>query len=247
MSRIVVTALVAFLLSVPLARGQDYAREKRWANEVVPNVVVGDAVWLKEPEGREFLGLYAPVAGAKTAVLLVHGIGVHPNHGIIGELRVALSDMGYATLSIQMPVAAAGAKASDYYPKLFPDAIERIGVAAAWLAAKGFAHPVLLSHSMGSWMSESYFAATLKAPFAAWVCLGRGGPFGDLANVHVPILDVYGANDLPQVLRWAGERDHVLRKHPGSRQIVISAADHFYRGREQALEDQIERFLAGLK
>ena len=79
MSRILAIALLAFVLAAPLARAQDYAREKRWANEVVPNVVVGDAVWLKEPEGREFLGLYTPVAGAKTAVLLVHGIGVHPN------------------------------------------------------------------------------------------------------------------------------------------------------------------------
>ena len=243
MSRILAIVLLAFVLAAPLARAQDYAREKRWANEVVPNVVVGDAVWLKEPEGREFLGLYAPVAGAKTAVLLVHGIGVHPNHGIIGELRVALSDMGYATLSIQMPVERAGAKAADYYPKLFPQAIERIGAGAAWLAGKGFARPVLLSHSMGSWMSEAYFAATPQAPFAAWICLGRGGPFGDLDNVRVPLLDVHGTRDLPLVLRWVVERGHVVQKHPGSRQIVIAGADHFYTGREQFLAEQIGAFI----
>ena len=248
MSRILLTGLV-FLVLAASARAQDYAREKRWADEVVPNIVVGDAVWLQErgEGGRKFLGLYTPVKGAKQAVLLVHGLGVHPNWGLIGELRVALSDMGYATLSIQMPVAAAGAKAADYYPALFPEAIERIGVGAAWLAQKGFAHPVLLSHSMGSWMSESYFAATEDAPFSAWVCLGRGGPFGDLDNVRVPDLDVYGANDLPNVLRWSVERGHVLQKHAGSKQIVISASDHFYTGREQALEDQIGEFLAGLE
>lgn len=248
MSRILLTGLVFLVLAAP-AQAQDYAREKRWADEVVPNIVVGDAVWLQEKgeEGRKFLGIYTAVKGAKQAVLLVHGLGVHPNWGLIGELRVALSDMGYATLSIQMPVAAAGAKAADYYPALFPEAIERIGVGAAWLAQKGFAHPVLLSHSMGSWMSESYFAATEDAPFSAWVCLGRGGPFGDLDNVRVPVLDVYGANDLPNVLRWSVERGHVLQKHAGSKQIVISASDHFYTGREQALEDQIGEFLAGLE
>jgi Protein of unknown function (DUF3530) len=246
MNRFLGIAVLVLLLAAPGARAQDYAREKRWADEVVPNVVVGDAVWLKEASGREFLGLYAPVKGAKRAVLLVHGIGVHPNHGIIGELRVALSDMGYATLSIQMPVERADAKAADYYPKLFPEAIERIGAGAAWLAEKGYAHPVLLSHSMGSWMSESYFAATPDAPFAAWVCLGRGGPFGDLANVHVPLLDVHGANDLPAVLRWAVERDHVLQRLAGSKQIAIARADHFYTGREQALEDAIRLFIQGL-
>ena len=200
MIRILEIAVLVILLAAPSAQAQDYAREKRWADEVVPNVVVGDAVWLKEKEGREFLGLYSAVKGAKRAVLLVHGLGVHPDHGLIGVLRVALSDMGYATLSIQMPVLAADAKAADYYPKLFPEAIERIGAGAAWLAGKGYAHPVLLSHSLGSWMSESYFAATPEAPFAAWVCLGRGGPFGDLANVHLPVLDVHGVNDLPLVL-----------------------------------------------
>ena len=86
--------VLALLLAAPLARGQDYAREKRWAEEVVPNIVVGDAVWLKEKEAREFLGLYTAVKGAKQAVLLVHGLGVQPNYGLIGELRGALSDMG---------------------------------------------------------------------------------------------------------------------------------------------------------
>jgi len=242
-SRVLALVALVYLLAPPLARAQDYAREKRWANEVVPNVAVGDAVWLKEPEGREFLGLYTPVEHARAAVLLVHGIGVHPNHGVIGILRVALSDMGYATLSIQMPVERAEAKAADYYPALFPQAIERIAAGAAWLAGKGYPHPVLLSHSLGSWMSESYFAATPEAPFAAWVCLGRGRPFGDLDNVRVPVLDVHGTRDLPLVLRWVIERGHVLRKHPGSRQIVISAADHFYTGREQFLAQQIGAFI----
>jgi pimeloyl-ACP methyl ester carboxylesterase len=246
MSRNFLKGLVFLLVAAPLAQAQDYAREKRWADEVVPNIVVGDAVWLKENEGHEFLGLYTPVKGATRAVLLVHGIGVNPNHGIIGELRVALSDMGYATLSIQMPVEAADASAADYYPKLFPDAIERIGLAAAWLAQKGYAHPVLLSHSMGSWMSESYFAATPDAPFAAWICLGRGGPFGDLENVHAPVLDVYGMNDLPLVLRWQAQRSHVLQRIPGSRQVAIQGADHFYTGREQSLEDTIRAFIDGL-
>jgi len=247
MNRILAIVSLAFVLAAPLAQAQDYAREKRWASEVVPNLVVGDAVWLKEASGREFLGLYTAVQGAKRAVLLAHGIGVHPNHGVIGDLRVALADMGYATLSIQMPVERADAKASDYYPALFPQALERIGAGAAWLAAKGFARPVLLSHSLGSWMSESYFAATPEAPFAAWVCLGRGGPFGDLDNVRVPLLDVYGRNDLPQVLRWSTQREHALQAHAGSRQIVIAAADHFYTGREQMLAEQIRAFIEGLR
>ena len=247
MSRILRIGILFLLFASWCAQAQDYAREKRWADEVVPDVVVGDAVWLKEKGGREFLGLYTAVKGAQRAVLLVHGIGVHPNHGVIGVLRVALADMGYATLSIQMPIEAADATTKDYYPKLFPEAIERIGVGAAWLAAKGYAHPVLLSHSLGSWMSEAYFAATPGSPFAAWVCLGRGGEFGDLTNVNVPILDVYGENDLAPVLRARAQRARALEARRGSAQVMIAAADHFYTGREAALEKAIGSFLGKLK
>ncbi|MGH8736518.1 MAG: DUF3530 family protein [Burkholderiales bacterium] len=247
MSRILRIGILFLVLASSWAQAQDYAREKRWADEVAPDVVVGDAVWLKEASGRKFLGLYTAVKGAKTAVLLVHGIGVNPNHGVIGILRVALSDMGYATLSIQMPVEAAHAKVADYYPKLFPEAIGRIGAGAAWLADKGYAHPVLLSHSLGSWMSEAYFAATPGAPFAAWVCLGRGGEFGDLANVKLPVLDVYGENDLPAVLRARAQRARALEGKPASAQVMIAAADHFYTGREDALEQAIGSFLGRLK
>ena len=61
----------ALLLAAALpASAQDYEREKRWAAEIVPNVVVGDAVQLKLPSGREFLGLFAERKGAPAVLLL---------------------------------------------------------------------------------------------------------------------------------------------------------------------------------
>src|SRR5688572_4195536 len=98
------------------APGQDYAREARWRAEVVPNLVVGDAVDLVTPSGRAFLGIHSPGKAGKAAIVLVHGIGVHPDHGLIGTLRMALADMGFATLSIQMPVLGADAQPRDYFP-----------------------------------------------------------------------------------------------------------------------------------
>jgi pimeloyl-ACP methyl ester carboxylesterase len=240
MRRVMLVAAAACIAHAACA--QDAAREQRWAEQVVPNVVVGDAVWLELRPGRKFLGLYTEAKGAKTAVLLVHGIGVHPDHGVIGILRVALADMGYTTLSIQMPVLASDARPADYYPKLFPEAGERIAAAARWLAGKGYGRMVLLSHSLGSWMSEVYLERTLGAPFAAWVCMGRAGEFGDISKIGMPVLDVYGENDLPQVLRSASER-----RVAASRQVVIPQADHFYTGREQPLAEAVKAFVEGLK
>lgn len=235
------------LLCLGAAHAQDYEREKRWAAEVVPSLVVGDAVRLKLASGREFLGLF--VEGKKTApaILLVHGVGVHPDHGVIGILRASLADHGYATLSIQMPVQKSDAAIDDYYPAVFPEAAARIQAGAEWLAAKGHARTVLLSHSMGSWMSNVYYERTPAAPFAAWICIGLTGGYGRMGNVKVPVLDVYGEKDLVQVLRADGRRRRTLEGIPGSKQVMIPGADHHYTGREKELASEIQAFVAGLK
>lgn len=228
------------------ALAQDYEREKRWAAEVVPGIVVGDAVSLKLPSGREFLGLYAK-GKSNTSILLVHGVGVHPDHGVIGILRASLAELGYTTLSIQMPVQKSDATVRDYYPAVFPEAVERIRAGARWLQEKGAKKLVLLSHSMGSWMSNVYYEKTEDAPFAAWVCMGLTGGFGGMRNVHAPVLDMYGEHDLPQVLRADSRRRSTLESIPGSKQVMIPGADHHYIGKEKELAAAIRAFIDGLK
>ena len=235
------------LLGAAVAQGQDYAREARWAAEVKASLVVGDAVSLNLASGREFLGLWTEAAGAKPAILLVHGVGVHPDHGVIGILRASLAEAGFPTLSIQMPVQASDAKLDDYYPAVFPEAGERIAAGAAWLKAKGVARVVLLSHSMGSWMSNVYYENTPRPPFAAWICMGLTGGFGGLSNVQVPILDVYGENDLPNVLRADWRRRNAISAIAGSRQVRVAGADHHYLGRERELAAVIAEFVAALQ
>ena len=117
--------------------GADYAREKKWADEVVPGLVVGDPVYLQTPRGHhKFLTLFTPASTGKAAIV-VHGMGIHPDWGMIGILRTDLADRGFATLSIQMPVLAADAK-GDAYPPTFPEASERIAEAVGFLKAKGY-------------------------------------------------------------------------------------------------------------
>lgn len=240
-------ALAAGLVAMAslAARAQDYEREKRWADEVVPGVVVGDAVWLEATGGRKFLGLYAPANAQRPALVIVHGIGVHPDHGVIGVLRARLTDLGYPTLSIQMPVLAADKRSDDYYPKLFPEAIDRIAAAAAWLRARGHARLVLVSHSMGSWMANEYLDANAQSPFEAWVCLGLTGGYtwGTYFSAR-PILDVYGEDDLPPSLDAAWRRRMALSTgHARSRQVMIAGADHFYAKRETELATAIDAWL----
>lgn len=253
--------LVCIALAPLLALGQDYAREKRWADEIVPAVVVGDPLWLELKSGHKFLSLYTAASNARTAILLVHGVGVHPDHGLTGILRGKLNELGYTTLSAQMPVAKSeGATVEDYYPALFPQAGERIATAARWLRSKGYKRIVLVSHSMGAWMSNVYLRDTPDPPFAAWVTLGLTGrywgaslisiPWLDIewlpGRINLPILDVYGERDLAPVLKGARARAAALAHIDRAEQLTIAGADHHHTGKETELAQAIHRFLAKL-
>ena len=114
--------LGAALLAAQLAFAQaDYARERRWADEITPAILVGDPVYLAQKNGHQFLAIWAPNPKAVAGVIFVHGLGVHPDWGLINPLRSQLSEQGYATLSVQMPVLMAEMRADSYLP-LFPEA-----------------------------------------------------------------------------------------------------------------------------
>ena len=229
------------------AHAQDYAREQRWMNEVKAGLVVGEPVMIKSGlSSHEFLGLYTEVPNPVATVVIVHGVGVHPDHGIIGVLRTKLADLGYNTLAIQMPVLAADAQ-PEAYTHLFPDAADRITRAAAWLRAKGQNNLVLVSHSMGTRMANFYFGdREADTPFHAWVALGMSTTYAPVTGTYrFPMLDVYGSNDLPAVRATADERRRQLDPTKGSRQVEVEKADHFYAGQEAALVMVVDQFLRG--
>ncbi|MBU1666074.1 MAG: alpha/beta hydrolase family protein [Gammaproteobacteria bacterium] len=234
--------LFTLLLALP-AVATDYAREKKWADEVLPSVMTGDPVWLevlKGPHsGRKFLTLYTEAPEAKAGVIVVHGMGVHPDWGLIGPLRQNLPELGYATLSVQMPVLQADAKGEDY-PATFDEAAARIAQAVAFMEAKGYKKIVLVSHSMGSRMTARYLEKTPDAPIQSWVAIGASEAL-DYSKLKFPVLDLYGENDLPQVLKAAAQRGKSLRGK--STQIVVPKADHFFEGRDKALLENVRGFL----
>ncbi|MEO6408476.1 MAG: alpha/beta fold hydrolase [Burkholderiaceae bacterium] len=240
--------LATTLFVAHAALAQDYAREQRWANEIVPAIVVGDPVMLQQSRGKDaahkFLGLYAEAPKAKTAIVLVHGVGVHPDYGIIGSLRGKLNDAGYTTLAIQMPVAGSEAKAEDYYPVLFGEAAERIAVSGRWLQEKGYRQIVLLSHSMGAWMANEYLLNAQTTPYAAWVCMGITGRITSPSSIKMPVLDMYGENDVVIAKRAAPWRRFMkLFMADGSVQVEVPGADHFYAGKENEAAAEIDKFL----
>jgi pimeloyl-ACP methyl ester carboxylesterase len=236
--RYVLTLLLALFMTPSF--GADYEREKKWADEILPAILVGDPVYLELADHRKFLTLFTPVTEAKSAVLLAHGAGVHPDWGLIGMLRSRLADNGYATLSVQMPVLKADASAEDYAPT-FPEASERLKVALDFLKAKGFRKIALVTHSLSGRMASHFLAGHPQAPVDAWVAIGQPVPW-PADKVAMPVLDLYGENDSPIVLEVAAAKANLL-KGKGSKQIEAPGADHFFSGKDDALLEYVKTYL----
>ena len=237
------TFLCLLLLAPSLALAQaDYAREQRWADEITPSLVVGDPVYLVLGSGRKFLALWAPNQKATAGVIVVHGLGVHPDWGLINTLRSQLAEHGYATLSVQMPVLAADARGGDY-PPLFPEAADRLAAAAGYLQARGLKKTAIVSHSMGARMVD-YFLNRAGGPRVdAWVAIGISGEFTQPPAFKAPVLDIYGEKDMPAVLHHVRSRAGALKLLRGSGQVEVAGADHFFAGLESELVRRVRQFL----
>ncbi len=240
----VLTLFAGMLLCVATSFSQtDSAREVRWRAEVEPNIVVGEAQTIKSAEGRDFFAIFTEAKQKKIAFVLAHGVGVNPDFGFIGQLRVLLADAGYATLSIQMPVLAAEGASPEAYATTFPDAAARLTAAHAWIRAKGYESVVLASHSMGAWMSNVYFQNTPNSPYAAWIAMGVTGRILSMGSNSIPILDLYGENDLSANLKSAWIRRLYLLAQPRSEQVMVKKADHHYAGVERDAAKAIVEFI----
>jgi alpha/beta superfamily hydrolase len=242
MFRRLVFSLVA-ALALP-AFGQpaiDYVREERWAQEILPAIVVGDAVWLATASRPKVLAILTePAATAKGGVVVVHGLGVHPDYGVAGALRTRLADAGFATLAVQMPVLASDAVRDDYAVAL-PEARERIAAAVAWLRAHGAAKIAIVAHSLGAEMANAYLARPGAIPVDAFVAVGM--PVDFAARPREPVLDVVAERELAPVAAAAPLRAVHLPKDRCSQQLTIAGADHYFESRQKELAATIAAFL----
>ena len=219
----------------------DYGREDRWTQEVVPSIVVGEPIYLATSARPRILAiLTVPSGRPKGSLVVVHGLGVHPDFGMINGVRTGLADAGYTTLSVQMPVLAAGASRDDYRETL-PEAGNRIAAAIGYLRRNGATRIGIVSHSMGASMVNAYLGRADALPIDAWAPVGMFGAFA--ASLRVPVLDVIAEREIPQVQETAPARAATLPKDGCSKQATIAGTDHYFESRQDELVASIAAFL----
>ncbi|MGD8955919.1 MAG: alpha/beta fold hydrolase [Chromatiaceae bacterium] len=235
------------------AAASDLGKEKRWAEQIVDALLDGEAVYLND--GRtEFLALEteSTAGDSRRAAIVMHGTGVHPNWPtVVQPLRVGLTEAGWHTLSIQMPVLPNEAEHAAY-ADIYDWVPGRIDAGIRHLRDQGFQTIVLVGHSQGSTMAV-YYLSRQPQPVEGFVAVGMSGgiasgPMDTLAQLPalaVPTLDLYGSEDLPEVLDSAEERAAQARKAGGDySQQVVAGADHFFDGEEAELLEAVNAWLA---
>lgn len=251
-----VISLGLLLCAQSFAGEPDFAREARLADEIVDVILDGDPEWL-QANGREFLSIYTESDDTRTAIVILHGRGFHPDWAdTVNPLRVGLVEHGYSTLSLQMPVLEKAAKYYDYVP-VFQYSHARIEAGIKFLRDNGHAKVVLLAHSCGAHMALDWIRANDDRSIDAFIGLGMGAtdyrqpmhqPF-PLDRMQVPILDLYGAKEFPAVIRLAPSREAMLEKagNPRSHQQVLPDADHYFTDQGDPLVAAVAAWLDQLE
>lgn len=247
--------IVCFLpFYVSPATASDRAKEKRWANQIVDSIMVGDAQWLSVGK-HKILALYAEqeTKKAKGGAIVLHGAGVHPNwDSIVRPVRSGLPKHGWSTLSVQMPILANDAKMEEYAP-LFEEVKPRLDAAVKFLRDKGIDNIVIVAHSLGSAMA-AYYLRDNPPSIKALVAIGAtGSHFKDkdknyikaLKTIKVPVMDLFGALDEPDVIATANKKVKVARAagNKNYTQIKVKGADHFFTGKQEILLKHVSEWL----
>ena len=235
------------MLAAPVA-ASDIEKEQRWREQVEDSIMDGEAVDLVV-EGREIFAIYMEAEdGSGKGMIVVHGTGIHPNwQQVVQPIRVEMAAHGWNTLSIQMPILHNEAQYEEYVA-LYPEVPPRLRAAEAFLKDRGIQTLLIAAHSQGATMS-SYYLSRHPSDVKGLIAIGMGATQKDshinsaqsLKKITIPVLDLYGDDDLPGVLDTVDARTESSAHNAQYSQQMIKDANHFFDG----MDDELVSAVAG--
>ena len=247
-----------YITSTQAETRSDTAKEQRWSEQIVDQLIDGEDVWLNA-HGHRFLTIYTPAEDEppKGTVILIHGTGAHPDWPqVIQPLRSGLAESGWQSLSLQMPLPPADA-GEEIQELLIREGADRISAALDWLTQQGAGKVSLIAHSRGGVDLLFYAADSQDERLLSLVVIGVNGayknvpdsaaPLQSLSKIKLPVLDVYGDGDLPGVLETAEARRAAADNSTGFQQSRVAGADHFFDGSDAELLDLVRDWLTAVQ
>jgi len=247
MRPLIIAWITLLMLAAPVA-ASDLEKEQRWREQVEDSIMDGEAVDLVV-EGREIFAIYMEAEdGSDKGMIVVHGTGIHPNwQQVVQPIRVEMGAHGRNTLSIQMPILHNEAQYEEYVA-LYPEVPPRLRAAEAFLKDRGIQTLLIAAHSQGATMS-SYYLSRHPSDVKGLIAIGMGATQKDshinsaqsLKKITIPVLDLYGDDDLPGVLDTVDARTESSAHNAQYSQQMIKDANHFFDG----MDDELVSAVAG--
>jgi pimeloyl-ACP methyl ester carboxylesterase len=241
MRPLIIAWITLLMLAAPVA-ASDLEKEQRWREQVEDSIMDGEAVDLVV-EGREIFAIYMEAEdGSDKGMIVVHGTGIHPNwQQVVQPIRVEMAAHGWNTLSIQMPILHNEAQYEEYVA-LYPEVPPRLRAAEAFLKDRGIQTLLIAAHSQGATMS-SYYLSRHPSDVKGLIAIGMGATQKDshinsaqsLKKITIPVLDLYGDDDLPGVLDTVDARTESSAHNAQYSQQMIKDANHFFDGMDDEL------------
>lgn len=241
----------------------DQDRERAIAEKLTEDLESGDVIWLSQGN-QEFPGIFTPPDtnwhpnAKQEAVILLHGMGGHPDWPVvISPLRKFFNLAGWTSLSIQLPVLSAETPLSEYGITV-REAARRIKSGVEYLHDNGYAIIVVAGYGFGAATAAWYLANDGEDNVCAFAGISMHARkflnpqldlTGSLGKLHIPVLDIYGSNDLKAVTQTADDRRLAIRENGNSffTQISIDDTDQYYTHKDRVLFDSIKHWLESLK
>ncbi len=132
MKRMLVGCLLSFCMVHPVM-ASDLEKEQRWRDEVEDLIMDGESVDLMV-DGRAVFSIFTEASEASDkGMIVVHGTGIHPNwEQVVQPIRVGMTNHGWHTLAIQMPILRNGAEYHEY-AAIYPEVPARLQAAEAFM------------------------------------------------------------------------------------------------------------------
>ncbi len=256
----IIVFILGFMLNGQLTAESIKAlsREQQIAEKLTLTADADEIISLKASGGR-FIGLYkrAKSSEARGVVILVHGMGAHPDWpDVISPLRTRLTEFGWSTLSIQMPILSPEEPVAEY-GKTLRLANSRIQAAVDYLHDWEIEPIILLGYSFGATQAANFLASKKPEDIKAFVSVSMLAQkfikpelnvLKFITGITIPIFDIYAEEDLDDVRRGIDDRRLAASKNgnTGFQQIEVQKAGHHYLGLEDVLVEQIQVWLQNL-
>jgi predicted alpha/beta-fold hydrolase len=259
----IIVLLLSFVFNGQLAAAdnQELSREQQIADKLAQIADADEIISLKALGGR-FIGLYKSASSREISktretngvVILVHGMGAHPDWpDVISPLRTQLTESGWSTFSIQMPILSPEEPVSKY-GKTLKIANSRIQAAVDYLHDWEMQPIIVLGYSFGATQVANYLASDKSENVEAFVSVSMLAQkfikpgldvFKFISRINIPILDIYAEKDLVEVRQGIDDRRLAAsnNSHVLFQQIEVQQAGHYYIGVEKALAEQIHVWL----